>query len=110
MQSLHTLDAFVTWQGGFDYYFSTEDDTSEWGRALAELRNLNLSDAVDAFTSARELFKAHASAPLDEDEMPYLNAMRVLDKRWRQSVPAVHAALSKWRAERGLEEFGATGW
>lgn len=110
MQSLHNLDAYVTWQGGFDYYFSTEDDELEWNCALAELRNLGLSDAVDAFASARSLFTDYASAHPHQDEIAYLKAMRCLDARWRQSVPAVHAALAQWRAARGLEEFGATGW
>lgn len=110
MQALHTLDAFATWQGGLDYYFSTEDDASQWGEALVALQNLNILDAVEVFKEARDLFVGHASSLLEDDEMRYLSAMRILDGRWRESVPAVHRALSTWRAERGLEEFGAAGW
>lgn len=110
MKALHTLDAYATWQGGFDYYFVHEDDDSEWESVVMLLKELNLSDAADTFEAARDLFVNHCDAPLDEDEAPYLNSMREFDKRWRHHVPAIHKALSGWRAERGLEEFGASGW
>jgi hypothetical protein len=111
MDVLHELDAFVTWQGGFDYYFAHQEEPAVWDRAQSGLRKIGLSDASDLFGVARDLF-------LETDHMAeeqatvtrYLSEMRDLNTRWRDCVPALHQALAHWRSERGLDEFGQEGW
>ncbi|MEZ5742747.1 MAG: hypothetical protein R3D89_03170 [Sphingomonadaceae bacterium] len=112
MQVLHNLDAFATWQGGFDYYFAHEEDEAEWDAARDSLTGIGMGEAARLFDEARTLFENHqqalCAANWSLDEEPYLTAMRALDIRWRPFVPALHTALADWRSERGLEEFTGT--
>lgn len=108
MLTLHTLDAFATWQGGFDYYFA-HVASSEWGVASDALKAQGLNAAAQLFDQARAAFE-HVVKTDFADEANYLAQMRELDKRWREHVPALHAILAEWRKENGLEEFGAPGW
>jgi hypothetical protein len=111
MDVLHELDAMVTWQGGFDYYFAHQEESAIWDQVQRDLRKIGLSDAAELFGVARDLFLK--TDQLTEDQAAtgrYLSAMRELDTRWREHVPALHQALARWRSERGLEEFGQEGW
>jgi hypothetical protein len=38
MQVLQDLDAFVTWQGRFDYYFAHVEDEATWIAAREETK------------------------------------------------------------------------
>jgi hypothetical protein len=42
MDVLHELDAFVTWQGGFDYYFAHQEELAVWDQAQSDLRKIGL--------------------------------------------------------------------
>jgi hypothetical protein len=112
MQVLHELDAFVTWQGGFDYYFAHVDDEKIWISALEILKRNGFDAAASLFEQARFLFKKNmaALASSDEDDPAYLTEVGQLDVQWRAFVPALHQPLAKWRKPRGLEEFGLPGW
>jgi hypothetical protein len=111
MDVLHELDAFVTWQGGFDYYFAHQEELAVWDQAQSDLRKIGLFDAADLFGVARDLFlKTDHTAEEQATVRRYLSEMRELNTRWRDYVPALHQALAHWRSERGLEEFGQEGW
>ncbi len=111
MDVLHELDAFATWQGGFDYYFAHQEEPAVWDQAQSGLRNIGLSGAAQLFGAARDLFLKTDHMAEDQAAVErYLSRMRELDTRWRDYVPALHQALAHWRSERGLEEFGLTGW
>ena len=111
MQVLHDLDAFATWQGGFDYYFAHVEDEEIWVAAREALKRNGFGAAASLFEQARFLFKNMAAvASPDEDETAYLAKVRQLDVQWRAFVPALHQLLAEWRKPRGLEEFGLTGW
>ena len=111
MDVLHELDALVTWQGGFDYYFAHQEEPAVWDQAQSELRKIGLSDAAELVGVARDLFlKTDHMADEQAAVNRYLAKMRELDTRWRDYVPALHQASTHWRSERGLEEFGQKGW
>ncbi len=111
MDVLHELDAFATWQGGFDYYFAHQEEPAVWDQAQSDLRRIGLSGAAAVFGLARDLFLRTDHMTEDQAAVNrYLSAMRELDTRWREYVPALHRALAPWRSERGLEEFGQAGW
>jgi hypothetical protein len=111
MQVLHDLDAFVTWQGGFDYYFAHVEDEEISIAAREALKRSGFGAAASLFEQARFLFeKMAAVASPDEDETGYLAKIRQLDVQWRAFVPALHQLLAEWRKPRGLEEFGLPGW
>ena len=111
MDVLHELDASVTWQGGFDYYFAHQEDPAVWDQVQSDLRKIGLSDAAELFGVARDLFlKTDHMAEEQATVERYLSEMRELDARWRDYVPGLHQALTHWRSERGLEEFGQKGW
>jgi hypothetical protein len=111
MEVLHELDAFVTWQGGFDYYFAHQEELAVWDQAESDLRKIGLSDAAELFGVARDLFLKADHMTEDQTTVErYLAEMRGLDARWRHYVPALHQALAQWRSARGLEEFSQTGW
>jgi len=113
MQVLHDLDAFATWQGGFDYYFTEVDDEEILVAAHEALKRNGFGAAASLFEQARLLFKNNiaALASSDHDETDYLAKVRELDVQWRAFVPALHQLLAEWRKPRGLEEFGLpAGW
>jgi hypothetical protein len=110
MQALHELDAFATWQGGFDYYFAHVEDEAVWASACEGLIQNSMAEAATLFSEARMLFKTLGSEPANTDEAVYFAKMRKLDERWRDYVPALHKILAEWRKPRGLEEFGLPGW
>lgn len=113
MQLLHDLDAFATWQGGFDYYFAHVEDKDIRASARDALNRKNLAEAATLFDEARILFETESSdglEPFDTDESVYLTKMRKLDERWRDYVPELHKILAEWRKPRGLEEFGSPDW
>jgi hypothetical protein len=111
MDVLHELDAFVTWQGGFDYYFAHQEEPAVWDQAQSDLRKIGLSGAAELFGVARDLFLRTDHFTEDQPAVGrYLAEMRELNTRWRDYVPALHQALAHWRSERGLEEFGQEGW
>ncbi|MBR1209737.1 hypothetical protein [Bradyrhizobium sp. JYMT SZCCT0180] len=110
MNVLHELDALVTWQGGFDYYFAHQEEPDVWDQAQRNLRMIGLSDAAELFGIARDLFLKDAMADETEVASRYLSEMRKLNALWRDYVPALHRALANWRSARGLEEFGLKGW
>jgi hypothetical protein len=113
MQALHELDAFATWQGGFDYYFAHVEDEEIWVSAREALKRNGFGTAASLFEQARLLFEknmAAVAASPDEDETAYLDKVRQLDVQWRTFVPALHQLLAEWRKPRGLEEFGLPGW
>ena len=113
MQVLHDLDAFATWQGGFDYYFAHVEDEEISIAACEALKRNGFGAAASLFEQAHFLFKknvAAVAASTDEDETAYLAKVRQLDVQWRAFVPALHQLLAEWRKPRGLEEFGLTGW
>ena len=73
MQILHDLDAFVTWQGGFDYYFAHVENEEVWIAAWQALKRNGFVNAASLFEQARFLFKnMGAVASPDEDETAYL--------------------------------------
>ena len=110
MDALHEIDALVTWQGGFDYYFAHQEEPDVWDQAQRNLRTIGLSDAAELFAVARDLFLRDGMADETEVMSRYLSEMRKLNDRWRDYVPALHQALAHWRSERGLQEFGVKGW
>jgi hypothetical protein len=111
MQLLHGLDAFVTWQGGFDYYFVHVEDEEISIAAREALKRNGFGAAASLFEQAHFLFKNVAAiASPDEDETAYIAKVRQLDSQWREFVPALHQLLDEWRKPRGLEEFGLPGW
>jgi hypothetical protein len=111
MDVLHELDAFVTWQGGFDYYFAHQEEPAVWDQAQSDLRKIGLSGAAELFGVAQDLFLRTDHFTEDQPAVGrYLAEMRELNTRWRDYVPALHQALAHWRSERGLEEFGQEGW
>ena len=111
MDVLHELDAFVTWQGGFDYYFAHQEEPAVWDQAQSDLRKIGLSGAAELFGVARDLFLSTDHFTEEQAVVNrYLSDMRELNTRWRDYVPALHQALAHWRSERGLEEFGQVGW
>lgn len=106
MDELHELDAFVTWQGGFDYYFAHQDDKAVWQRTTALLEEKGIGAAARLMKDAEAVHRAYlAELTSDSDDKLYLSAIRALDVQWRQYVPALHKILASWRIERGLEEF-----
>ena len=110
MDVLHELDAFVTWQGGFDYYFAHQEEPAVWTEAQSDLRKIGLPDAAELFGVARDLFSKTDHMAEDQAVVErYLAEMHKLDAHWRDYVPALHQALAHWRSERGLEEFGQAG-
>jgi hypothetical protein len=110
MQVLHDLDAFATWQGGFDYYFAHVEDEETWMAAREALKRNGFGAAALLLEQAGFLFRNMAVASPDEDETAYLAKVRQLDIQWRAFVPALHQLLTGWRKPRGLEEFGLPGW
>jgi hypothetical protein len=117
MRELHTLDAFATFQGGFDSYFSSVDyeygeleegQEAKWEMAQANLADHGLYNAAHLLARAHILFAAHLDElnlnPYD-DETAYLEAMRALDAEWRTHVPAIHVLLAPWRDANGLSDF-----
>lgn len=73
MQALHDLDAFVTWQGGFDYYFAHVEDEEISIAAREALKRNGFGAAASLFERARFLFKNMAAvASPDGDETGYL--------------------------------------
>ena len=95
MDVLHELDAFVTWQGGFDYYFAHQEEPAVWNRTESDLRKIGLSDAAELFGVARDLFlKTDHMTDEQATVERYFSEMRELDARWRDYVPALHRALT----------------
>lgn len=110
MQQLHDLDAYATWQGGFEYYFDHVDG-DDWPMALLGLESHGLNVAAKAFREAQRMFLSQPDEGYDgaaADE--FSAAMEDQNRRWRTEVPMLHDILKNWRAARGLEEFGRSGW
>lgn len=117
MRELHTLDAFATFQGGFDYYFShvdyeygelEEGQEPKWEAAQTILADHRLYDAAHLLARAHTLFVSHLDElnnDEDADETAYLKAMRALDAEWKTQVPAIHRLLAPWRDANGLSDF-----
>jgi hypothetical protein len=114
MDVLHELDALVTWQGGFDYYFAHQEEPAVWDQAQSDLRKIGLSDAAELFGVARDLFLGTDHFTEDQPAVNrYLAEMRELNiplARLRARPAPGVSALAERAWAGGVRPGGMVDW